>query len=108
MNAYIFSTPEKQIELGLNAEQLTQFNTYKTQYNTSFAAYLDPAKRTKVIYSEHKTTQSVTLNLDSPLTKSVNSATYLPATASPAAKSAPTAPISHSPLLNRQIFSHTF
>ncbi|WP_369177218.1 hypothetical protein [Candidatus Thiodubiliella endoseptemdiera] len=30
MNAYIFSTPEKQIELGLNAEQLTQFNTYKT------------------------------------------------------------------------------
>ncbi len=49
MDAYIFSTPEKQIELGLNAEQLTQFNTYKTQYNTSFAAYLDPAKRTKVI-----------------------------------------------------------
>ncbi|NYT28422.1 MAG: hypothetical protein H0A76_11470 [Candidatus Thiodubiliella endoseptemdiera] len=64
MNAYIFSTLEKQIELGLNAEQLTQFNTYKTQYNTSFAAYLDPAKRTKVIYSEHKTTQSATLNLD--------------------------------------------
>ncbi|MDC9715621.1 MAG: hypothetical protein PSN36_07395 [Gammaproteobacteria bacterium] len=46
MNTYIFSTPEKQTELGLDAAQLKQFDTYKTQYQQSFAIYIDPAKKT--------------------------------------------------------------
>ncbi|MDC9724527.1 MAG: hypothetical protein PSN44_01215 [Gammaproteobacteria bacterium] len=35
MNEYIHISPEKQIELGLDAAQLKQFDTYKTQYQQS-------------------------------------------------------------------------
>ncbi len=48
MDTYIFSTPEKQTELGLDGNQLMQFQAYKTQFNTIMVQYLDPAKRTTI------------------------------------------------------------
>ncbi len=61
-HAYIFSTPEKQIELGLDGAQLTQFQTYLNQFADDMKAYLDPAQRTKVItqqiHDDYKTINS--------------------------------------------------
>ncbi len=49
MDAYIYATSEKQVELGIDNAQLTQFNAYKTQLNNDIALYTDPARRTHAI-----------------------------------------------------------
>jgi len=54
MHDYIYSTPEKQIELGINAEQLQQFGTYKTKYNQSFNTYLNPETKTQAAIQQIK------------------------------------------------------
>ncbi|WP_369176705.1 hypothetical protein [Candidatus Thiodubiliella endoseptemdiera] len=42
MDAYIHATSEKQVELGIDNAQLTQFNAYKTQLNNDIALYTAP------------------------------------------------------------------
>jgi len=54
MDTYMFSTPEKQIELGLSGEQLQQFQAYKTQYNQTLAPYLNPNTKTQVTIQQIK------------------------------------------------------